>query len=347
MTILSVAFPLLPVSENSAGGAEQILYLLEREIANAAHRSLVVAVEGSSIRGRLLGTRAYSGEITDEVRKSAKESHRRTIDMALRSYPIDLIHFHGLDFHEYFPDTDTQMLGTLHLPVSWYPKDVLKQRSIQLNVVSQSQANSHPAAAKWPVINNGVDISRYRVAAKRGEYLLVVARVCPEKGVDAALRVAHRLDVPLIVAGPVHPFEAHQQYFRECVEPLLDEKRRYIGPIGIDAKVDLLSKSKCLLIPSLAAETSSLVAMEAICSGTPVVAYRSGALPEVVDDGITGFLTSSEDEMIDAMGRIHEISPKTCRSTGETRFDSRRMAREYLSLYDRLLANVSRTRGIV
>jgi glycosyltransferase involved in cell wall biosynthesis len=346
MTILSVAFPLLPVSENSAGGSEQILHLLDRELVNVGHQSLVVAAQGSSIRGRLLETPGYSGEITDAVRTSAQQSHKRTIEMALRSYSIDVIHFHGLDFHEYLPDADMPMLATLHLPVSWYPDDFLKQSPIQLNLVSQSQADSRPAAAEWPVIKNGVDISRYCVASKREEYLLILARICPEKGIDAALRVAHRLDLPLIVAGPVHPFEAHQRYFRECVEPLLDEKRPYIGPIGIDTKAGLLSKAKCLLIPSQVAEASSLVAMEAICSGTPVVAFRSGALPEVIDDGVTGFLTSSEDEMIDAVGRSWEISAETCRSTAETRFDSHRMGREYLSLYDRLRGKVSRSLGI-
>ena len=315
MTILSVAFRFLPVSENSAGGSEQILHLLERELVNAGYQSLVVAAERSSIQGRLLSTPGYSGEITDETRKSAQESHRRMIEMALRSYSIDLIHFHGLDFYEYLPNTNVPMLATLHLPVSWYPEAALRESAVQLNLVSQSQANSDPGAAKWPVISNGVDISRYRGTATREEYLLVLARICPEKGIDAALRVAHRLDLPLIVAGPVHPFEAHQRYFRECVEPLLDRKRRYIGPIGIDAKAGLLSKAKCLLIPSLVAETSSLVAMEAICSGTPVVAFRSGALPEVIDDGVTGFLTSSEDEMIGAVGRSWEISAETCRST--------------------------------
>jgi glycosyltransferase involved in cell wall biosynthesis len=346
MTILSVAFPLLPVSENSAGGSEQILHLLERELVDAGHQSLVVAAEGSTIQGQLLGTPGYSGEITDAVRKSAQDSHRRTIEMALRSYSIDLIHFHGLDFYDYLPDADTPMLATLHLPVSWYPEDALNHPAIRRNLVSQSQANSHPAAEGWPVITNGVDISRYRVTANREEYLLVIARICPEKGIDVGLRVAHRLDLPLIIAGPIHPFEAHQQYFRKCVEPLLDEKRRYIGPIGLDTKVDLLSRARCLLIPSLVAETSSLVAMEAICSGTPVAAYRSGALPEVIDEGITGFLTSSEDEMIDAVRRSHGISGEACYAISKARFDSRRMGREYLSLYDRLRARVSRSLGM-
>jgi glycosyltransferase involved in cell wall biosynthesis len=346
MTVLNVAYPLLSVSEDSAGGSEQILHLVERELVNAGHQSVVIAAEGSSIRGRLLETPRFSGEITDEVRRSAQQVHREAIGIALRRYPIDLIHFHGLDFHEYIPNDDVPMLATLHLPVSWYPEGFLERSPIELNLVSRSQANSHSAAAGWPVICNGIDVSRYGAADRREEYLLVLARVCPEKGIDVALRVAHKLNLPLVVAGPVHPFETHQQYFKEQVEPLLDERRRYVGPVGIDTKVDLLSRAKCLLIPSLVAETSSLVAMEAICSGTPVIAFRSGALPEVIDHGVTGFLADSEDEMIDVVGRISEISSETCRSVAEARFDARRMTREYLALYERLRAKVSRSLGI-
>jgi glycosyltransferase involved in cell wall biosynthesis len=346
MTILSVAYPLLSVSENSAGGSEQILHLVERELVNAGHQSVVVAAEGSSIRGHLLETPRFSGEITDELRRSAQQSHREMIKTALRRYSIDLIHFHGLDFHEYIPDDDVPMLATLHLPLSWYPKELFERPPLELNLVSRSQANSHPAAAEWPVICNGIDVSRYHRTNGRGEFLLVLARICPEKGIDVALRVAHRLDLPLVAAGPVHPFETHQQYFRECVEPLLDESRRYLGAVGIDMKVHLLSRAKCLLIPSLVAETSSLVAMEAISSGTPVIAFRSGALPEVIDHGVTGLLTVSEGEMVDAVERISEISSVTCRSIAAARFDAARMAREYLALYDRLRAKVSRSLGM-
>src|SRR5581483_878806 len=202
MTVLSVAYPLLSVSEDSAGGSEQILQLIERDLVNAGHKSIVIAAEGSSIRGHLLETPRYSGEITDEVRRSAQQSHRETIETALCTHPIDLIHFHGLDFHEYIPSDSVQMLATLHLPLSWYPEAVLERTPIALNLVSHSQANSHRAAAAWPVICNGIDVSRYRGTNGRGRFLLVLARVCPEKGIDIALRVAHQLDLPLIVAGP-------------------------------------------------------------------------------------------------------------------------------------------------
>src|SRR5450755_1906600 len=98
-----------------------------------------------------------------------------------------------------------------------------------------------------------------------------MGRICPEKGVHIALRLAHRLDQRMIVAGPVHDFESHHEYFAREVEPLLDDKRQYIGPVRGQDKSRLLAEARCLIVSSLVAETSSLVAMEAAASGTPVV----------------------------------------------------------------------------
>ena len=152
-----------------------------------------------------------------------------------------------------------------------------------------------------------------------------------------ALRVAHSLDLPLLVAGPVHPYPSHQAYFAEKVQPQLDQKRRYIGPVGLPEKIQLLAGAQALLIPSLVAETSSLVAMEAASAGTPVIAYRSGALPEVVVDRVTGFIVESEQQMAEAIKNVHEISAAECRAHARKSFDADRMATDYLQLYKRIL----------
>ncbi|MDQ2950389.1 MAG: glycosyltransferase family 4 protein [Acidobacteriota bacterium] len=317
MTILSVAYPLFPVAPDSGGGAEQILYLLDREITRAGHRSLVIAAQGSCISGELI---------------QSTDGHLCAIERALRQHPIDLIHFHGLDFHNYIPETAVPMLATLHLPIAWYPESIFTLPHVKLNCVSQSQA----AATGLPVVLNGIDTQRFNSPAEKKEYLFWLGRICPEKGVDMALRVAHRLDVPMVIAGPVHDFESHQQYFESEVASLLDAKRRYIGPVHGKEKSKLLAEARCLLVPSLVAETSSLVAMEAVASGTPVVALDSGALPEVVEHGVTGFIVDSEDEMVEAVTRIGDIRPEICRAQAATRFDARRMASDYLNLYTQL-----------
>ncbi len=191
------------------------------------------------------------------------------------------------------------------------------------------------------MVCNGIDTEQYRGPKGARGFLLWMGRICPEKAPHVALRIAHRLDLPMIVAGPVHPFRYHETYFAEQVQPLLDDTRRYAGSVGLEKKIDLFRSAKCVLIPSLAPETSSLVAMEAISSGTPVIAFRSGALPEVVDHGQTGFVVESEEEMVRAIRQVDDISPEACRSTAAVRFDVRRMVNDYRQLYNRVIAGDS------
>ncbi len=338
MTVLSVAYPLLPVHAGAGGGAEQILYLLDRELVKRHHQSVVIAAKGSTVNGELIETCGCPGEITDEARRATQLEHAITLGKALDRFRVELVHFHGLDFHEYLPDRRVPKLATLHLPVDWYPASIFANAAIHLNCVSATQASSAPQRARLPAVMNGVLVDNYQPQQGAKEFLLWMGRICPEKGVHTALEVARGLDLPLIMAGPVHPFRDHQIYFAERIQPLLDEKRRYIGPVDLSQKAALLAQAKSVLIPSLVAETSSLVAMEALASGTPVVAFRSGALPEIVSHGETGFIVDSVDQMVEAVKRIDEISPAVCRAIAKTRFDSRRMAEDYLSLYKAIVA---------
>jgi glycosyltransferase involved in cell wall biosynthesis len=343
VNILSVAFPLLPVGPGAGGGAEQILYLLERRLAARGHRSFVIAAEGSQISGELIATPAASGEITDAVRTEAQSIHRDLIQRTLQNRPIDLIHFHGLDFHAYVPEHRgrSAMLVTLHLPLSWYPSHIFELPAITFRCVSQNQAASANGRCLG-FIPNGVDLSQY-TTSRDAEHLLFVGRICPEKGPDIALWVAHLLDLPLLVAGPVHSFPAHEEYFRTCVQPLLDSKRRYVGAIDLAQKVEMLASARAVLIPSLAPETSSLVAMEAAAAGAPVIAYRSGALPEIIVHGKTGFIVESEQQMAEAVPHADSIAAEACQKHAREQFDADRMADRYLELYSRVIQHPRRS----
>jgi glycosyltransferase involved in cell wall biosynthesis len=337
VNILSVAFPLFTVGAGSGGGAEQILYLLDRRIAAQGHRSFVIAAEGSEVSGELIMSPAANGEITDAARSRAQRVHRELIERVLRIEPIDLIHFHGLDFHAYVPHNPARipMLATLHLPLAWYPSHIFDLPGINFNCVSQNQAASANGRS-LPLVPNGIDLSQY-TRCRAPEHLLFIGRICPEKGPDIALRVAHLLDLPLIAAGPVHAFRAHQEYFGACVQPLLDAKRRYVGSIDLGQKIELLSAARAVLIPSLAPETSSLVAMEAAAAGVPVIAYGTGALPEVIKHGQTGFIVESEQQMADAVSRLDSISTDECQKHAREQFDADRMADGYLEMYTRVV----------
>jgi glycosyltransferase involved in cell wall biosynthesis len=337
MRVLNVAYPLLPVGPGSGGGAEQILYLLDRGLAERHIDALAIAADSSQVSGKLWPTPLARDEITEAKRSEAHTVHRCTIKKVLGSEKVDVIHFHGLDFGAYLPKTSVAKVVTLHLPISWYNPASLADRDIHFVAVSETQAGSAGDKTISRVVRNGIDVTKHLPADCERRSLLWLGRVCPEKGTHIALQVARRTDLPLIVAGPVHPFASHRDYFHREVEPLLDNKRVYLGPVGLNDKTKLLSSARALLIPSVAPETSSLVAMEAASSGTPTVAFRSGALPEVVQDEVTGFIADDVDGMIEAVRRIGEISPLRCREYAVENFSSERMVNEYLSLYRDLL----------
>jgi glycosyltransferase involved in cell wall biosynthesis len=178
--------------------------------------------------------------------------------------------------------------------------------------------------------------ARYR----KRDFVLVLGRICPEKNVHAGLEAGRRADVPVLLAGKVFPYEEHERYFEREVRPRLDRRRRFLGPVGARRKRRLLAGARCLLVPSLAPETSSLVAMESIASGTPVVAFPNGALPDVVEEGTTGYLVRNVEEMADAILKCDALDPEVCRQRARARFSLPRMIAAYLDTYARIVSPV-------
>lgn len=167
---------------------------------------------------------------------------------------------------------------------------------------------------------------------------MALGRICFEKGMHLALDASAATGVPVLIAGEVYPYEAHQSYFQNEIQPRLDRQRRLIGPIGPERKRRLLAGARCVLIPSLALETSSLVAMEALACGTPVIALPSGALADLIVHGETGFLVNNLDEMVQAIPAIGTIDPRACRRYAEEHFDLRESMSKYMEVYSWLSA---------
>ncbi|WP_197094526.1 glycosyltransferase [Microvirga massiliensis] len=337
LRVLSVAFPSAPVSPDAVGGAEQILSSLDRALVMAGHESLVIACEGSQVAGRLIPVPASDGLIDAAARQRVHAKHREAITHALTRNRIDLVHLHGIDFWAYLPAPGVPVLVTLHLPPSWYPREALSpnRSSTWLHCVSPSQHRMcPPSAVLLPPIENGVSVEEFARArhAKR-TFALALGRICPEKGYHVALDAAHHGRRPLLIAGQVYPYGEHHRYFHEEIEPRLDRHRRFLGPVGFARKRRLLAATRALLIPSLVEETSSLVAMEALASGTPVIALPNGALADIVEHGRTGFLVRDAREMSDAIEAAGNVCPERCRKVARERFSIRQMVDEYLRLY--------------
>src|SRR5262249_15360758 len=143
--------------------------------------------------------------------------------------------------------------------------------------------------------------------------------------------------IPLVIAGKVFPYPSHEEYFRNELEPRIDGRMvRFLGPVFGEHKRRLLAAASCLLTPSLVPETGSLVSMEALACGTPVIALPAGALAEVVEHGRTGFLVNDVAGMAEAVRRVGEISPADCLNAAQTRFSAERMISEHLARYEQL-----------
>ena len=341
LTVLSVAYPLAPVGQNAVGGAEQMLSHLDHALVRSGHRSLVVASENSEVAGTLIGTPPQVGPLDDGVRERAWARHREAIGDALQRFPVDLVHIHGHDFHAYLPPPGVPTLVTLHIPHFWYAAGALTpiRPRTWLHGVSWSQHRDLPQGP-WllPPIDNGVPVAALRARHAKRPFALMLTRICPEKGVHLAIEAAKKAGMALVIAGSVYEYPEHRRYFHEEVEPRLDTHRRFIGPVGFRRKRRLLSAAQCVLVPSLVPETSSLVAREALACGTPVVAFRSGALPEAIEHGVTGFLVDDTDEMAQAMTDSARLDPERCRSVARERFSLERMAERYFARYERLAA---------
>ena len=336
LTVLSVSYSLAQVSRKTAGGAEQVLSTLDAALVRGGHRSLVLAPAGSHCDGLLIPAQIPRGILDDAAKHAARKIFKHQIDRIVDEFSVDIVHMHGLDFYDYLPSRKLPIVVSLHLPLSWYAVDALScvGPHVTLVAVSESQARTAPAGVRISaVIPNGVDLSRFRVQKRKSDYALVIARICPEKGLHLAIEAAERAGVSLIIAGSVFDYSEHREYFDSMILPRLNKRVRFVGLVGGARKANLLAGARCLLVPSLAPETSSLVAMEAMASGTPVVAFRSGALTGIVADRRTGFLVDDAEEMADAIAECDSIAPKACRMEAEDRFSSARMFAEYLDLY--------------
>ncbi len=349
LTVLNVAYPLAPVGPDAVGGAEQVLSHLDRGLVEAGHRSIVVACEGSQTSGLLLETPRPRGVLDREARLAAWQNHREQIRRALSEWPVQLIHLHGIDFPQYLPPAGPPVLITLHLPPAWYPDEIfsLSRPDTFLHCVSRSQEREcPPCPGMLPSIQNGVPPELFSARHAKRDFVFCLGRICPEKGFHLALEAARLAKRPLLLAGDVFRYHAHEAYFQREIIPRLSRERRFIGPVGFERKRRLLGGARCLLAPSLAPETSSLVAMEAMACGTPVVAFPSGALADIIEHGKTGFLVSNEHEMAEAIEAAGTILGETCRAEARRRFGLAEMVGTYLELYEQLAeSNAGRRRS--
>ena len=347
--MLLVAYPLLPVSEESAGGAEQILWTLERELARRGWETEVAACAGSRVSGRLVET--GGAPTASDAFAECEREHAAQVLAACAEREYALVLDHSGHFFRHVLGNGAAVRGpvlaTLHLPRELYGLEAFAgflgngAGRVWFHCVSESQQRDFPDLPQMlGVVRNGIDLGRFTASGARdekAEYLLWLGRVCPEKAPHLAIAAAERAGMPIVLAGQVYPFAWHEQYWEREVRPRIDGRRvRWVPLPSFAEKAKLLRQARGLLVTSLVGETTSLVALEAMASGTGVVAFRRGALEEVVAEG-TGYLVDGVEEMAAACGRLGAIRAEDCRAWVAREFSAGAMVDGYERLIERLV----------
>lgn len=340
LKIAQIAPPWYPIPPKGYGGIELVVSLLADGLVDAGHDVTVFATGDSSTKGKL--SFVYKECAPTEIGRIDREichlmpAYRQADD-------FDLIHDHTMCGPAIGNFVDTPLLHTLHGPFTESAKEFYASlnHGLYFNAISDYQRNCFPELNYVATIYNSVKLEWYPLQERKKDYLLFLGRMNPEKGVREAVQVANRLGEKLVmVVKMVEPPEV--QYFEEQVEPLIGENVEIIGQVDVRTKARLVKDAKCLLYPIQWPEPFGLVMAEAMACGTPVVAMRNGSVPEVVVDGKTGFIVESLDDMVEAVKHVDEIDPKDCRAWVAERFSVERMVADYLTAYEKILAERER-----
>jgi glycosyltransferase involved in cell wall biosynthesis len=262
--------------------------------------------------------------------------HERGLGSA---HDFDIIHSH-LDFTG-FPlarRNPVPVVTTLHGRLDLPELEPVYREFSEMPLVSISDAQRRPLPwANWAgTIYHGLPRNMYSFQERSQGYLAFLGRIAPEKRPDQAIEIAKRAGIPLRIAAKVDPSD--RMYFEAEVEPLLNHPLiEFVGEISDAEKNEFIGNAMALVCPYDWPEPFGLVLIEAFACGTPVVAYRRGSIPEIIDHSVTGYICDNLDEMVDAVGQVPLIDRKQCRTAFDERFTADRMARDYVALYERLL----------
>jgi glycosyltransferase involved in cell wall biosynthesis len=334
--IALVSTPFVPVPPAAYGGTELIVHELQRGLLAAGHQVTLFATgdsEGPDVRW-LFERAAWPPS------ERAGQLHARAAAAELAAGGWDLVHAHVPAFLPFAAVPPAPVVYTLHHARDEALAALYREcRRVEYVAISARQARLHPEL-RCHVVHHGVSLDAYPAGDGRGGHALFIGRLSWCKGPDVAVEAARLAEVELVVAGEAHEEPENPPGWTATIEAALARPGvRRVGAIGGERKRRLLGGARALLMPIRWEEPFGLVMIEAMLAGTPVVAFRRGAAPEVVDEGITGFLVGeSPAEMADALRRVRTLDREACRRQAQRRFSSRRMVADYLRVYHAAIA---------
>lgn len=325
------------------GGTERVVSYLTEELVKEGHDVTLFASRDSVTSARLIPICERSLRL-DNTCKDRLSYHVLMVQKVfeMRSQ-FDIIHFHIGYLH--FPLVrmcKTPTVTTLHGRLDLKEFSFLYQHFKDIPVVSVSNNQRKPLPyLNWQgTVYHGLPKDLYTFHKKPGKYLAFLGRISPEKRVDRAIEIAEKVGMKLKIAAKVD--EVDKEYFEDKIKPLLKSPYvEFIGEIGEKEKDEFLGNAYALLFPIDWPEPFGLVMIESLACGTPVVAWRCGSVPEIIEDGVTGFIVENMRDAIEATKKISKLSRKNCRKSFEERFTSSRMAKDYLKIYRKIIARKS------
>lgn len=322
------------------GGTERVVSYLSEELVRQGHDVTLFASGDSETKARLVAACRSSLRLDKHCQNQMAHHLVMLERLFQRAAEFDIVHFHIDYLH--FPVSRRELIThvtTLHGRLDIPDLVPLYKEFQDMPVISISNGQREPLPwANWQAtIYHGLPADLYRFRPERGSYLAFLGRISPEKRVDRAIEIATRVGMPLKIAAKIDPVD--QDYFDSIIAPLLRNSLvEFIGEIGDDEKNEFLGNAYALLFPIDWPEPFGLVMIEAMACGTPVIAYRGGAVPEVIEQGHTGFIVQGLEDAVESVQHAAQLSRKRCREVFEQRFTATRMAHNYVRQYERLIA---------
>ncbi len=322
------------------GGTERVVSWLTEELVKQGH-DITLFASGDSITSAELVPCSDKALRLDPRCKDTYPHLMMLLDTVRTcAHEFDLVHFHVEFFHlPFFRQMADRTLTTLHSRQDFNDYALLYKtyNRMPLAAISKSQASAIPMANVAGVIYHGLPANLLKVNLKpKGDYLAFLGRIAPDKRPDRAIEIARKTGIPLKIAAKIDAVD--RAYYRDEIKPLLNGGGvEFIGEINEREKQDFLGNARALLFPIDWPEPFGLVMIEAMACGTPVLAFRAGSVPEVIDEGVTGYTVDTVEQAIGVLPKVLDLDRKRVRAVFDEKFTAARMARDYVKLYRKLL----------